>query len=115
MRWVFDNSFVGIDRRHRRSLRLHERRQLEAVGPPPPMPTALRQLKLAAFEVDDASLLRFSYHVSSVAMLATAFGRDDVARSLQGMVEFLATPSDRRDREERVSAFLREAETILLS
>lgn len=110
MRWVFDDAFVGLDRREGRSLlRLRERRLSDATGEPPALPTALRQLMLAAFDVDDSSLLKFSYHASSVTMLATALGRDDVAEPLREMMQFLSAPSNREAREQKVQEFLLEA------
>jgi hypothetical protein len=114
LRWVFDKSFVGLDRREGRfALRLNERRRVDAAGLPPSLPTALLQLKLAAFGTDEAGLLKFSYHASSVAMLASALGRDDVAEPLREMVQLLTVPRDREYREEMVRAFLLEAESNL--
>ena len=112
MRWVFDKSFVGLDRREDRfALRLNERRRVDASGLPPSLPTALLQLRLAAPGTDEAGLLKFSYHASSVAMLATALGQEDVAAPLREMVRSLTVPSGREHREEMVHSFLLEAET----
>jgi hypothetical protein len=112
MRWVFDKAFVGVDRRRERApLRLRERRSGASAGPPPPLPTALRQLKLASFDIDDAALLKFGYHANSVAMLAIACGRDDVAAPLLALLA--ALPETRRGdaRDAMLAAALLRAES----
>lgn len=88
MRWVFHSSFVGADRRRRNRVRFVERRRDTSVGSPPALGTALRQLKLAAFDVCDmASLQKFVSHASSVSLLALSSERGDIAALLAAMVE----------------------------
>lgn len=111
---MFDKSLVGLDRRKERSVfRLREQRRSDAVGAPPPLATALRQLKLASFDADDAGLLKFCHHANSVAELARSLGRNDVAEPLLEMITNLASAGSGASREEMVSPFLLKAECSL--
>ncbi|HYD87779.1 MAG TPA: hypothetical protein VEA80_09905 [Vitreimonas sp.] len=90
MRWVDVRSYVGLDRRQRRNLRLLDRRSESAGGAPPSLATALRQLRLHELnrETPDG-LARFCARAVATAELAEAYGEKGVTRLLRLLVEQL--------------------------
>lgn len=90
MRWVDVRAYVGLDRRHRRNLRLFDRRSEEAGGAPPSLTTALRQLRLHQLHAENADGLEaFCGRAAATADLAEAYDEKNVARLLRLLVENL--------------------------
>lgn len=114
MLWVDHNNYLGPDRRGRRSLRLTERRRELAVGQPPALGTALRQLRLRVIDAKGAAgLAAFSARASAVALLAEARGRRPVADILMRLAHrLLASPFARGDVRPMIYAALDRAEAM---
>jgi len=88
VRWVDVRSYVGLDRRQRRNLRLLDRRSEAAGGTPPSLATALRQLRLHELHSEKQDgLARFCGRAIATAELAEAYGEDGVARLLRLLIE----------------------------
>ena len=85
MLWVDNDSYFGPDRRQRGSLRFHERRRIDAAGAPPPLSTALRQLRLRVLDAQGAGLNAFVARVHGTAMLAQLQDEPDVAIELNAL------------------------------
>jgi hypothetical protein len=85
LRWVDHFNYFGPDRRGEDfSFFFLERRRAKGVGKPPPLRTALRQLRVRlmnAEDADDQTLLR--ERLVATALLADAQGFDEVGRSLR--------------------------------
>jgi hypothetical protein len=115
MLWVDHNNYIGPDRRGQRSrLRLTERRREHAVGQPPALGTALRQLRLRVLDAKGAAgLAAFSARASAVALLANARGRRPVADILMRLARrLLASPFARGDLRPMIYAELDRAEAL---
>ncbi len=90
MRWIDVRSYVGLDRRQRRNLRLLNRRGESAGGAPPSLTTALRQLRLHQLHSEgQAGLEKFCARAEATAKLAEVYGESAVAKLLLLMVENL--------------------------
>jgi len=71
MLWVDHQNYFGPDRRRARGhLRLRERRRDDCAGTPPPLTTALRQLRMRVIEARGAGAATFADRAQSVALLA---------------------------------------------
>jgi hypothetical protein len=83
MLWVDHASYFGPDRRRKPGgMRIRERRRYDYAGPPPPLPTALRQLRMHILEANGPGAALLSERARGVAMLAGLHGEQDVARAL---------------------------------
>jgi len=88
MRWVDVKSYVGLDRRGKRGLRLFDRRSESIDSNPPSLATALRQLRLRCFDVQDAEgVAAFCERTGAIAQLAEATGEAAVAMRLARLNE----------------------------
>ena len=87
LRWVDDLNYFGPDRRGKGfSFFFLERRRAKHVGKPPPLATALRQLRVRMINVegaDDRTLLR--ERLMATALLAEAQGLEEVAQALRAL------------------------------
>ncbi|MEZ5995713.1 MAG: hypothetical protein R3C25_08150 [Hyphomonadaceae bacterium] len=73
MLWIDCQSYFGPDRRRKHGgVRLRERRRYDCAGNPPPLPTALRQLRLRVIEARGPGALAFRDRAHALAMLAHA-------------------------------------------
>ncbi len=71
MLWVDHQNYFGPDRRHTRAgLRLRERRRDDCAGTPPPLTTALRQLRMRVIEARGPGAAIFADRAQAVALLA---------------------------------------------
>lgn len=71
MLWVDHQNYFGPDRRRARAgLRLRERRHDDCASTPPPLTTALRQLRMRVIEARGAGAAVFADRAQSVALLA---------------------------------------------
>jgi hypothetical protein len=71
MLWVDHQNYFGPDRRRvRAALRLRERRHDDCAGTPPPLTTALRQLRMRVIEARGPGAAVFADRAHSVALLA---------------------------------------------
>lgn len=83
MLWVDHDSYFGPDRRRKLGgLRMRERRRYDYAGAPPPLNTALRQLRMRILDARGAGAARLSDRAHSVAMLAASHGEHDAAHEL---------------------------------
>lgn len=83
MLWVDHANYFGPDRRRKLGgMRLRERRRYDCAGSPPPLPTALRQLRMRILEARGAEAATLSDRALGVAMLAADCGEDDAAAEL---------------------------------
>ena len=83
MLWVDHASYFGPDRRRKPGgMRIRERRRYDYAGPPPPLPTALRQLRMRVLEARGPEAATLSDRARGVAMLAAACGEHDAAAEL---------------------------------
>lgn len=90
MRWVDVKSYVGLDRRQKRLLRLFDRRGDRADGAPPSLTTALRQLRLHQLHAEgQEGLEKFCVRATGTAELAKAYGEEGVSKLLLLLVENL--------------------------
>lgn len=86
MLWVNHENYFGSDRRRRSGdLRVRERRRYEFAGDPPPLPTALRQLRMRILDAHGQGAAVFSDRVQSVAMLAQLHGETAAASALAAL------------------------------
>lgn len=90
MRWVDNDSYFGPDRRERVSLRLYERRRHDDAGAPPPLGTALRQLRLRVLDARGPGVDAFVSRVHGTALLAEMQNEPDVAIELNALGSTLA-------------------------
>jgi hypothetical protein len=83
MLWVDHASYFGPDRRRKPGgMRIRERRRYDYAGPPPPLPTALRQLRMRILEANGPGAAMLSERARGVAMLAVSHGEHDAAQAL---------------------------------
>ncbi len=86
MLWVNHENYFGSDRRRRSGgLRVRERRRYEFAGDPPPLPTALRQLRMRVLDAHGQGAAVFSERVRSVIMLAELHGETAAATALSSL------------------------------
>ena len=83
MLWVDHASYFGPDRRRKLGgMRIRERRRYDYAGHPPPLNTALRQLRMRILEAQGMHAAALSDRARGVAMLAASFGEDEAAHEL---------------------------------
>jgi hypothetical protein len=70
MLWVDHADYFGPDRRKSGSLRVRERRRYDYAGNPPPVATALRQLRMRVLDASGAGIDAFVARARMVAQLA---------------------------------------------
>jgi hypothetical protein len=90
MRWVDVKSYVGLDRRGKRGRRLFDRRGESADSTPPSLATALRQLRLRCFDIQDAEgVTAFRERAAAIAQLAEAVGETSAAVAIMRLSDRL--------------------------
>ena len=110
MRWVDVKSYVGWDRRGKRSVRLFERRSESSDTTPPSLATALRQLRLRCLDLQDAEgVAAFRARAVATAQLAERCGEAKVGERLTRLSEQLQDWS----RGDRVAALVDRLEREL--
>ncbi|ANP46892.1 hypothetical protein [Candidatus Viadribacter manganicus] len=83
MLWVDNDSYFGPDRRRKLGgLRVRERRRYNCAGHPPPLSTALRQLRMRILDARGPAAATLSDRAYAVASLADAQGEHDAAHEL---------------------------------
>jgi hypothetical protein len=83
MRWIDQDSYVGPDRRaHAKALRFIERRREDLAGAPPPLTTALRQMRQYVIDARGKGAAAFAVRAEGVAALARHHGRPEVSATL---------------------------------
>lgn len=86
MLWVDHTNYYGPDRRLKpHSFRLRERRQDNVAGNPPPLSTAMRQLRMHVIDARGAGAEVFADRAHGVAMLADVSGEHDAAAALSAL------------------------------
>lgn len=85
MLWVDQKCYFGPDRRRVRALRLRERRRIDCAGPPPPLATALRQMRMRVLDARGASAEAFADRAQSLALLAQSQDEPDAADCLSSL------------------------------
>lgn len=86
MLWVDHQNYFGPDRRHARAgLRLHERRHDDCAGTPPPLATALRQLRLRVIDARGPGAAIFADRAQSLALLAQMHNEEEVSGALSSL------------------------------
>lgn len=86
MLWVDEDAYFGPDRRQADcGVRLLERRRVNRTTPPPPLTTALRQLRLRVLDARGAGVDAFVKRVESTALLAEIQGEPDAAFELSNL------------------------------
>jgi hypothetical protein len=83
MLWVDTETYFGPDRRQHSGLRFNERRQDDYVGTPPPLSTALRQLRLRVLDAQGEGVSAFVNRVEGTAVLAEMQNEPEVAFELK--------------------------------
>jgi hypothetical protein len=103
MLWVDHANYFGPDRRRKLvGLRMRERRRYNYAGSPPPLPTALRQLRMRILEAHGAGAVTLSERARGVAQLASAQGEHDAAKALSA---FSASALRGRNADVRTSLY----------
>jgi hypothetical protein len=82
MTWVDQKSYFGPDRRQRGGTRFLDRRREETHAPPPPLLTAMRQLRQRAIDAHGAGAADFAARVAGIAELARYQGEQQAAEVL---------------------------------
>lgn len=84
MLWVDQENYFGPDRRRKpNGLRLvQERRREDRAGPPPPLGTALRQLRMRVLDARGAAADAFIVHAHGMAQLAELQHEPEAALAL---------------------------------
>ena len=86
MLWIDEDTYFGPDRRQvNGGVRLRERRRANRAGDPPPLSTALRQLRLRVLDARGSGVEAFVSRVESTALLAEMQGEPDVAFELANL------------------------------
>lgn len=86
MLWIDNDTYFGPDRRqHESGLRLSERRRKDSAGNPPPLNTALRQLRLRVLDAQGPGVNAFVSRVQGTAMLAELQDEPEVAFELNNL------------------------------
>jgi hypothetical protein len=96
LRWVDHFNYFGPDRRGGDfSYYFFERRRTKSVSEPPPLPTALRQLRVRVANAKDAeALFALEERLTATALLAEAQGFEQVATALTSLAARLAAAQD---------------------
>lgn len=83
MLWVDHQSYFGPDRRRKPGgMRIRERRCYDYAGRPPPLPTALRQLRMRILEAEGAGAVALAARARGMATLAAMQHEPDAAQAL---------------------------------
>jgi hypothetical protein len=83
MLWIDCESYFGPDRRRKPAgMRLRERRRYNCAGNPPPLNTALRQLRMRILDARGPAAAAFANRARAVASLAASQGEHDAAQRL---------------------------------
>lgn len=86
MLWVDEDTYFGPDRRRQAGgVRLFERRRENRAGNPPPLSTALRQLRLRVLDARGAGVDAFVRRLHGTAQLAELQGENDAAFELSNL------------------------------
>jgi hypothetical protein len=86
MLWIDQESYFGPDRRQAPDgLRFVERRRNNYAGLPPPLATAIRQLRLRVIDARGAGVNSFVNRVHGTALLADMQGEADAASELNNL------------------------------
>jgi len=86
MLWVDCDTYFGPNRRRGEScLRLIERRRANCAAPPPPLSTALRQLRLRVLEARGVGVSAFVDRVQGTAALAELQDEPEAACELKNL------------------------------
>ena len=103
MLWVDHTNYYGPDRRLKaQGLRLRERRRDNVAGNPPPLSTAMRQLRMHVIDARGPGAEYFADRANGVAMLADVSGEHDAAVALSALA---ITAMRGRERDVRESLF----------
>ncbi|MEZ5958073.1 MAG: hypothetical protein R3C27_12790 [Hyphomonadaceae bacterium] len=83
MLWVDHDSYFGPDRRRKPGgMRIRERRRYDYAGHPPPLNTALRQLRMRILDAQGQGAGKLADRANAVATLALHQGEHDAAHEL---------------------------------
>jgi hypothetical protein len=86
MQWVDNDTYFGPDRRqHDGGLRWTDRRHKDCAGAPPPLGTALRQLRLRVLDAQGSGVNAFVNRVQGTAVLAELQNEPEVAFELNNL------------------------------
>jgi len=86
MLWVDNDTYFGPDRRKtNRGMRWLDRRQQNGAGAPPPLSTALRQLRLRVLDAQGPGVSAFVNRVQGTATLAEMHNEPEVAYELNAL------------------------------
>lgn len=86
MLWVDHQSYFGPDRRVKPvGLRLKERRRMNCANSPPPLSTALRQLRMRVLDAQGSGAKTFADRAHGCAILAEMNAEHDAADALSAM------------------------------
>ena len=86
MLWVDNDTYFGPDRRqHDGGLRWTDRRHKACAGTPPPLSTALRQLRLRVLDAQGPGVNAFVNRVQGTAVLAELQNEPEVAFELNNL------------------------------
>lgn len=86
MLWVDHENYFGPDRRVKPSaLRLRERRRANYAGAPPPLTTALRQLRLRVLDARGGAAMAFADRANALALLAHEQHEPEAADALTSL------------------------------
>ena len=103
MLWVDHTNYYGPDRRLKtQGLRLRERRRDNVAGNPPPLSTAMRQLRMHVIDARGPGAESFADRANGVAMLADVRGEHDAAVALSALA---ITAMRGRERDVREALF----------
>ena len=83
MLWVDPETYFGPARRRKPGgMRIRERRRYNYAGNPPPVSTALRQLRMRILDAQGPAAAKLADRANAVAMLAAHQGEHDAAYEL---------------------------------
>jgi len=85
MLWVDNEHYFGPDRRQSETLRIVERRRQNGAGSPPPLSTALRQLRLRVLDARGPGVSAFVNRVQATAVLAEMLDEPEAAFELNNL------------------------------
>lgn len=116
MLWVSHQNYFGPDRRRASSgFRLRERRRMNCAGNPPPLHTAITQLRLRVIEAHAAGVDAFIARAQNTSLLAEMQGERQTSQELSGLSARLTRNRDADMRQsiyealDRAQALLRAA------
>lgn len=91
MLWVDHESYFGPDRRRQRAgLRMRERRLDNYASSPPPLTTAMRQLRMRVLDAHGSSMDAFITRVHATSLLARDQGAHAAAAALLNLAAIAA-------------------------